>query len=155
MAKLQYFAGLTFVIWGLLLVTPLYLNFRLSDSFVVIPIICLFLLTGVSIIKGKKYSWTLGTVLGVVLLIHFIISMFDEIFRVADMVRRYKTPEIVLFTVWTILILSTLYSVLRFLSKDVRRSMSIESRQYRWTLIASFGTGILLAVLMLNELYWI
>jgi hypothetical protein len=155
MTRLQYIAGLTFIIWGLTLITPLYLDFRLSDAFIVIPVICLFLLTGVTIMKAKKYSWTLGLVLGIVLLVHFAISMFNEIFKVTDIVRRYKTPEIILFVVWAILTLLTLYSVLRFLSKDVRTKMNIDLSQYRWTLIASSVTGVLLPIFLLNEWYWI
>ena len=89
--------------------------------------------------KGKKYSWTLGLVLGIVLLVHFAVSMFNEIFKVTDIVRRYKNPEIMLFVIWTLLTLSTVYSVLTFLSRDVRIKMNIESNQYRWTLIAKLS----------------
>src|SRR4051794_15019365 len=99
MTTLQYIAGLTFITWGLILITPLYLEFRLSDAFIAIPIICLFILTGVTIMKGKKYAWTLGLVLGFILLVHFAISMFNEIFKVTDMVRRFKDPEIILFVI--------------------------------------------------------
>lgn len=155
MIRFQYTVGVTFITWGLMLITPLYLNFRLSDAFVVIPIIVLFLLTGWTIIKGKKYSWTLGLVLGNILLVHFAISMFNEISKERDMVRHYETPEIILMTIWSILTLSTLYSVLTLLRKNVRITMGIGSGQYNWTLIASSVTAIVVAFFLLDQWYWI
>lgn len=154
-SRLQYIAGLTFIIWGLMLITPLYLNFILSEAFIVIPVICLFLLTGLTIMRGKKYSWTLGLILGTVLIVHFVISTLNKTFQVTDMVRQHKPLEIILFVIWTILTLLTLYSVWSFLSKEVKTKMDIESSQYRWTLIASAVTGILLTIFLLEDWYWI
>jgi len=155
MTRIQYIAGLTFIFWGLTLITPLYLQFRLSDAFVVIPIIALLLFTGATIMKGKKFSWTLGLALGIILLLHYVIMVFDEIYKVTDIVRRYKAPEVILFSVWTMLTLSTLYSVSIFLTQEVRTKLNITSSQYRWTLIGSLLLGMLITILLLRELYWI
>jgi hypothetical protein len=150
-----YIAGLTFITWGLVLITPLYLHFRISDAFMVIPLMCLFLVTGFSILKGRKFSWTLGLLLGSVLLVHFTLSQFNDIFRKTDLVRRYRAPEIVFLTIWSLLTVTTLYSTLRLLSNDVREKMNIGSRQYRWTLAASTLTGVLLSFFLMHHWYWI
>jgi hypothetical protein len=142
MKRIQYIAGLTYITWGLLLITPLYLHFSLSDAFVVVPLICLLLLAGITIIKGWNYSWTLCIVLGFLILVHYIISIFNEIFKETDMVRRYKTPEVILFTVWSTLVFLTLYSILSLFKTDVKTKMNIGVGQFKLTMIVSVIIGL-------------
>jgi hypothetical protein len=154
MTRFQYIAGFTFIGWGLMLITPLYLHFKMPDALVIVPIIGLFLITGITIMMNKKLSWTLGLIVGLVLVAHFALSMLNEIFRETDMVRRYEAPQIIIVVVWSLLTLSTLYSVIRFLSKNIRMKMNIGSTQFRGTLTVSVLLVSWVTYFLASQWYW-
>ena len=153
MTRHQYIIGLTYCCWGLIWTIPLFLNINSTDTLILIPITLLFVLTGIGIMKSKTYAWTFVLVLGFLTLLHFVISLHNEIFKVTD-IRGQKTPEIILYFIWSMLILLTLYSIVRVLNNDVKTKLKISKGQIRLTFATCLLTGILWALFLLNDMSW-
>jgi hypothetical protein len=151
--KHQYIIGLTYCFWGLIWTIPLIINFNSSDVLIVIPLISLFMLTGMGVIKNKTFSWTLVLVLGFLTFLHFVILIVNEIFTAKD-IRGFKSPEIILFFVWSILILFTLYSATRILRDDIKQKLKVKKGQIKLTIATCFVTGALWTLFLLNGLHW-
>jgi hypothetical protein len=153
MTRHQYIIGLNYFSWGLIWAIPLFLGFNLSDALILIPIVCLFMLTGIGIIKNKRFAWTFVLVLGLLTFLHFLISLFNEIFKVTD-IRGHGIPETILFFVWLTIILLTLYSTIRVLKQDIRTKFKINSGQVRLTVATCLVTCILWTLYLLNDMHW-
>jgi len=155
-ARNRYIAGLTFIGFGLIMFIPLYvIRFRLKEIFIVIPVIYLFVLTGISVIKSRKYSWSLSLILGAAVTTHFALQWYQFFFKPTDVFFRPETIVVIFLIIWSLLTPLMWYSILNSLRRDSRVQLNIGAGQYFLTAMASFVTVISVTYLIVKDWYWL
>ena len=148
MTRIQRINGITHILWGLVLLTPLFTGITLWIIVIFVPISFAFIWTGLGVLKSKSIAWSYSLVLGFLVLIYFILSVSRGIARVADMRDSFV---IIHFAVWTTLAILTLYSTIGILRKDMRMNLGIQRRQFNVTMIICLVTGGLWSIFLLNN----
>ena len=151
--KILYGVGLTNICWGLFLIRPLYLRINTTDTFILVPIIVIFLLTGLANIKGRSFSWTLNVLLCVLAVLTIAATTSDNFFNKSD----YRTYDVFTFAVVTIAIILSLLSFISIVMthrQAVVVHMKVNRFQKRLTWIIGGFIGTMWMIYLLHSMYW-